>query len=308
MRLLTYEAGGERRLGALRREDIVDLQHWDSRGGVSVPATMLELIEAGERGLDAARGALAAVPVDAPVGSPGVLALARTRVTAPIPTPRRNVICLGRNYREHALESAAARGTEGLLPEHPVYFTKATTSVSGPFDPIPYDPELSTQIDWEVELGVVIGLGGKRVREDDVFEHVFGYVVVNDVTARDLQNLHGQWHLGKSPDGFCPMGPWIVTADEIPDPHNLRVTLRVNGVTKQDSNSSKLIFNVNACVSVYSRGTTLLPGDIFATGTPEGVGFARKPPEFLKPGDVVEAEVEGIGVLRNTVQQAASPK
>src|SRR5262249_8513222 len=155
--------------GALRGAEVVDLAHWGGQAGVTVPATMLELIEAGERGLDAARRALAAVPRDVTAEGPGVLALASARGLAPSPTPRRNVICLGRNYREHALESAAARGTEGLLPEHPVYFTKATTSVSGPFDPIPYDAEFSTQIDWEVELGVVIGLGGKRIREEDVF-------------------------------------------------------------------------------------------------------------------------------------------
>jgi 2-keto-4-pentenoate hydratase/2-oxohepta-3-ene-1,7-dioic acid hydratase in catechol pathway len=301
MRLVTYMAanGGEH-LGAVRGDAVVDLVHWGQQAGRPVPGSMLELIDAGTSGLDAARGALAAAGSSA-AGSPGVVALAGTRLLSPIPNPRRNIICLGRNYVEHALESAGARGSDAPPPAHPVYFTKATTAINGPYDPIPYDASVSTQIDWEVELGVVLGRGGKHIPEAQALDHVFGYTVINDVTARDLQNLHLQWHLGKSLDGSCPMGPWIVTADELQDPHKLRVTLRVNGVMKQDSSTDKLIFNVNTCISTLSRGSTLVAGDIFATGTPAGVGFARKPPEFLKPGDVMESEVEGIGVLRNTI-------
>ena len=207
MRLVTYLDGRTRRLGAVRGESVVDLEHWGRQSGNAVPGSMLGLIEAGERGLDAARRALEAAAADATAGSPGIVALASARLQAPIPEPRRNVICLGRNYLEHALESNLARGTQAAPPAHPVYFTKATTSVTGPYDPIPYDAGFSTQIDWEVELGMIIGRGGKAIAEAAALEHVFGYTVINDVTARDLQNLHGQWHFGKSPDGFCPDGP-----------------------------------------------------------------------------------------------------
>ncbi len=302
MRLVTYLGGDGARLGAVFGNAIVDLQHWGQQAGLNMPGSMLQLIEEGPQGLETAQRALAAAPHSAEPGSPGVIALSGARLLAPIPNPRRNIICLGRNYVEHALESASARGTAAPPPAHPVYFTKATTAINGPNDPIPYDASLSSQIDWEVELGVIIGRDGRHIPEDRALEWVFGYTVINDITARDLQNQHMQWFLGKSLDGSCPMGPWIVTPDELPDPHKLHITLRVNGVTKQDSNTDKLIFNINSCLSTLSRGTTLLTGDIFATGTPAGVGFARNPPEFLKSGDVVESEIEGIGTLRNTIE------
>jgi len=301
MRLVTFERGGSTRLGALRGDLVIDLVQRGSETGLALPTTMLALIEAGAEGLAAARRVLDAAP-DQP--GDGVYPLAEVRLLAPIPEPRRNVICLGRNYAEHARESSAARGQEAPPPAHPVYFTKATTTVIGPFDPIPYDAAISTQIDWEVELGVVIGRRGRGMPVERALEWVFGYMVINDVTARDLQSRHQQWFLGKSLDGSCPTGPCIVTADELPDPHALRLRLRVNGVTKQEATTADLIFNVNACIATLARGTTLLPGDIIATGTPAGVGFARTPPEFLKPGDLVEAEIEGIGTLRNPVVEA----
>jgi 2-keto-4-pentenoate hydratase/2-oxohepta-3-ene-1,7-dioic acid hydratase in catechol pathway len=302
MRLVTFEREGVARLGALRGDLVVDLARCGSEAGIALPATMLALIDAGIEGLDAARRVLDVAP-NRP--GPGVYPLAEVRLLAPIPEPRRNVICLGRNYAEHARESSAARGQEAPPPAHPVYFTKATTAVIGPCDPIPYDAAISTQIDWEVELGVVIGRRGRAIPVERALEWVFGYMVINDVTARDLQSRHQQWFLGKSLDGSCPTGPCIVTADELPDPHALRLRLRVNGVTKQEATTADLIFNVNACIATLARGTTLLPGDIIATGTPAGVGFARTPPEFLKPGDLVEAEIEGIGMLRNPVVEAS---
>jgi 2-keto-4-pentenoate hydratase/2-oxohepta-3-ene-1,7-dioic acid hydratase in catechol pathway len=221
---------------------------------------------------------------------------------APIPEPKRNVMCVGLNYLKHAEEGARAAGRAVKLPPVPMFFTKATHAVNGPYANIPYDVAVSTQIDWEVELGVVIGKRGKNISAADAFDYVFGYTVVNDISARDLQNGHGgQFFKGKSLDGACPMGPWIVTADEISDPHNLPLRCRVNGVVKQDSNTNDLIFKIPTLIESLSRGMTLEPGDVLATGTPQGVGFARTPPEFLKPGDVVECEVEGIGVIRNTV-------
>jgi 2-keto-4-pentenoate hydratase/2-oxohepta-3-ene-1,7-dioic acid hydratase in catechol pathway len=255
---------------------------------------LLSLIQRGEAGLEQARAAWAA-------GGPRLPAASLT-LLAPIPAPQRNIFCLGWNYAEHSRETAQARGREAKLPERPVFFTKATTSINGPFGDIPFDARVSEQIDWEVELGVVLGAGGKNIHRDEALEHVFGYTVINDVSARDVQSGHGgQFFKGKSLDGYCPMGPWLVTRDEIPDPHHLRLRCLVNGVVKQDSTTAELIFNVPAIIEWLSLGLTLLPGDIIATGTPAGVGFARKPPEFLKPGDVVQSEVEGIGVMRNRV-------
>jgi 2-keto-4-pentenoate hydratase/2-oxohepta-3-ene-1,7-dioic acid hydratase in catechol pathway len=297
MRLVTFASDDGARLGALRAETVVDLVQWGAQANVAVPPSMLALIDAGESGLDAVRRALAAAPTQ----GPGVLALADVRLLAPIPEPRRNVICLGRNYAEHARESTAARGAEAPPPAQPVYFSKATTSVIGPSDPFPFDSAVSEQIDWEVELGVVIGRRGKGIPVERALEWVFGYTVVNDITARDLQNQHLQWFLGKSLDGSCPTGPCIVTADELPNPHALALRLRVNGVIKQEATTADLIFNINTCIATLARGTTLLPGDLIATGTPAGVGFARKPPEFLRPGDIVEAEIDGIGTLRTPI-------
>ncbi len=281
MRLLTYQSEGGPRLGVVRDEAVFPVSDLD----------MLTLIESGEAGLARAR-ATSGPPVP----------LASLTLLAPIPAPRRNILCLGLNYAAHAAESARAKGQPVKLPEVPLFFTKATTTVNGPFADIPFDPRVSEQIDWEVELGVVIGKSGKNITQANAIGHVFGYTVINDVSARDIQNAHGgQFFKGKSLDGACPMGPWIVTRDEVPDPHALPLRCRVNGVTKQDSTTADFIFNIPAMIDWLSRGMTLLPGDVISTGTPSGVGFARTPPEFLKPGDVVECEVEGIGMIRNKV-------
>jgi 2-keto-4-pentenoate hydratase/2-oxohepta-3-ene-1,7-dioic acid hydratase in catechol pathway len=183
----------------------------------------------------------------------------------------------------------------------PIIFNKATTAVIGPYDDIPFDAAVSERIDWEVELGVIIGKRGKNIAVAAAMSFVFGYTIINDVSARDLQRQHRQFFKGKSLDGSCPTGPWIVTADSLSDPHVLRLTCRINDITKQDGNTSQMIFNIPATIEYLSRGMTLLPGDIIATGTPAGVGDARTPPEYLKPGDIVESEIEGIGVLRNGV-------
>ena len=230
--------------------------------------------------------------------------LSDIQLAAPIPRPRKNIMCLGWNYTEHAKETALIRGQETKAPEYPVIFTKAPTTVNSPYGNIIIDPQVSIEIDWEVELAVIIGNGGKNISEEDALSHVFGYTVLNDVTARDLQSRHKQFFKGKSIDGYCPMGPWIVTADEIKDPQQLDVRLRVNGITKQEGNTSMMIFPIRTIIASLSKGMTLEPGDIIATGTPSGVGFVRNPPEFLKAGDVMETEVEGIGILRNFVVNA----
>jgi 2-keto-4-pentenoate hydratase/2-oxohepta-3-ene-1,7-dioic acid hydratase in catechol pathway len=210
-------------------------------------------------------------------------------------------MCLGLNYRDHAEESARARGKGMVLPEYPLVFTKNVTSVNDPNGVIPAQPGVTAELDWEVELGVVIGVGGRGIARERALSHVFGYTVINDVSARDLQTRHGQFFLGKSLDGSCPMGPVIVTRDELPDPQNLNLKCRVNGELKQDSNTRHMIFDVATVISVLSLGMRLEPGDIIATGTPAGVGFARTPPEYLKSGDTVECEIEHIGRLRNRV-------
>jgi 2-keto-4-pentenoate hydratase/2-oxohepta-3-ene-1,7-dioic acid hydratase in catechol pathway len=187
----------------------------------------------------------------------------------------------------------------------PTVFTKAQTSITGPFDDIPVDRNVTAQADWEVELGVVIGVSGRDIPRDRALAHVFGYTVVNDVSARDVQyGWGGQYFKGKSLDGFCPVGPWIVTADEIGDPQALTLRCRVNGVTKQEASTKDMIFPVDELVAQVSVGMTLPAGTLIATGTPSGVGFARKPPEFLQDGDVLESEVEGLGTLRNRITAA----
>ncbi|MGI9302396.1 MAG: fumarylacetoacetate hydrolase family protein [Gammaproteobacteria bacterium] len=262
------------------------------------PATfddMLALIDAGPEAMRQLGGLVAGAPAQA------TLPLNSTPLAAPIPRPRQNVICLGWNYRDHVEEAADL--AKQKLPEHPVVFTKAVSSVTGPYDDIPFDGDVSAQIDWEVELGVVIGKPGRGIAKADALKHVFGYTVINDVSARDLQFRHQQFYVGKSLDGACPMGPCIVTADEISDPQALDLRCQVNGKPKQDSNTRHQIFDVATTISILSQGMTLQAGDVIATGTPSGVGFTREPPEFLAPGDVVECEVESIGHLRNEVVQ-----
>lgn len=229
--------------------------------------------------------------------------LADVRLRAPLPYPARNIVCVGLNYRDHVAESKSIQG--GDAPKYPVFFTKPPTTVIGPDDEIPWHAHVSTAIDWEAELAVIIGRRCRDVREEDALAHVFGYTIANDVTARDLQQRHGQWYKGKSLDGFCPLGPVIVTADEIGDAQRLDISLRVNGETKQSSNTTHMIFPIARLIAEWSAGMTLLPGDILLTGTPSGVGIGRTPPEFLKPGDSVEAEVARIGVLRNVVGASA---
>jgi 2-keto-4-pentenoate hydratase/2-oxohepta-3-ene-1,7-dioic acid hydratase in catechol pathway len=224
------------------------------------------------------------------------------KLLAPIPRPRKNVFCVGWNYVEHFEESRVSRLHTVEFPVHPTFFSKVPTTVVGPYDPVPAHADVTAQLDWEVELGVVIGKRGINIREADALKHVFGYTVVNDISAREIQRRHGgQLFKGKGLDGTCPMGPWIVTADEVPDPHTLRLTSRVNGETKQDSNTRHMYFKIPRLIAELSAGMTLEPGDILSTGTPAGVGHARTPPEFMKAGDMLETEVYGVGLLRNRI-------
>jgi 2-keto-4-pentenoate hydratase/2-oxohepta-3-ene-1,7-dioic acid hydratase in catechol pathway len=297
MRLLTYERAGEPRLGLLLRERIVDLAAVAAELKLEMPVDMLAFIEASNALLGLVEEIRGRLESDRELLARHSQLLSESRLLAPIPRPRRNLVCVGLNYAEHAAESRVTQG----LPEHPVYFTKPPSTVIGPEAPIPWHGHVSTRIDWEVELVAVIGGSGRDISEEDALDHVFGYTIGNDITARDLQAKHQQWYKGKGLDGFCPLGPWIVTADELGDPQDVQLRLRVNGESKQDANTSDMIFGVAKLVSVWSQGMTLEPGDLLMTGTPSGVGFARKPPEYLKPGDVVEAEIDRIGLLQNVV-------
>ena len=221
------------------------------------------------------------------------------KLVAPILSPPKNVLCVGINYRDHVAEGAKVGAVDAKLPQVPVFFSKPHTCIIGHKESIMFDPQLTETIDWEGELGVVIGKRGVDITEEEALNYVFGYTCINDVSAR--QFAHGQWFKGKSLDTFCPIGPWIVTADEVKDPQDLRLQLRVNGVVKQDASTAQMIFNIKQLIASLSQSFTLEPGDIIATGTPSGVGFARTPPEFLRDGDLVEVEIEKIGTLSNPV-------
>lgn len=267
------------------------------------PFTMVDLIRLN---LDIASMVLAETDADLKADEL-LLKLSDALLVAPIPKPPKHVLCLGRNYAEHAAESLRAYGEAPAAedkPEYPVIFTKAPTTIIGPYSEIPYDASVSTKIDWEGELAIVIGKEGKNISRDDAMEYIFGYTVVNDISARDIQKRHGgQFFKGKSLDGSCPMGPWIVSADEVGDPNNLQLTTRVNGLLKQNANTSTMLFDVAEIIEQMSLGMTLEPGDVIATGTPAGVGHARTPPEFLVPGDLVEVEIEKIGTIRNHIAE-----
>jgi 2-keto-4-pentenoate hydratase/2-oxohepta-3-ene-1,7-dioic acid hydratase in catechol pathway len=224
---------------------------------------------------------------------------------APIPVPRKNIFCVGKNYHEHAKEFSQsgfdASSVKGeAAPPVPVIFTKPfTTIIADGVDVQPF-PEVTQQLDYEVELAVIIGKGGRGIKKADAFDHVWGYTIINDVTARDLQHLHRQWFIGKSLDTFCPMGPWITTADEV-DATNLQVKCWINGELRQNANTSDLIFDIPTTIESMSQGMTLSPGDIISTGTPAGVGIGFKPPKFLKSGDVMKLEIDGLGTLTNKI-------
>ena len=290
MKLLMFRHDGERRLGALRpghEHEVVDLGE--------VAPDLLAVIDAGERALEHARK----VAANAHRGLP----LNDVTLLPPLDSPRGNIIAMGRNYQKHAEETA----TNGDV-KPPTIFTKAITSITGPYDDIEINPSVSDKLDWEVELGVVIGASGANIARRDAMNHVFGYFVLNDVSARDIQNgWGGQYFKGKSLDRSCPTGPWVVTKDEAPGPGNLALRLTLNGVVKQEGNTADMIHPIDAIIEWASKGMTLLPGALIATGTPDGVGFARTPPEYLKVGDVMETEVEGIGALRNRLVAANVP-
>ena len=297
MRLLTFRHSGRVRLGALTADGktVIDL----AVAAPKLPRDMNGLIAGGRGALAEARRALKTTKARAR------LPLGKLRLLAPIPEPNRNILCVGKNYYDHAREfdksGFNATRDASAIPEVPIIFTKAPSSVIGPGQPIPGHLDPTRSVDYEVELAVIIGKPGRRITKKDAFRHVWGYTIVNDVTARVLQSRHKQWFLGKSLDGFCPMGPWIVTADEVGDVRKLRVQSRVNGELRQDAVVKDLIFDIPTLIKTLSIGMTLQPGDIIATGTPAGVGIGFKPPKFLKKGDVVTLTIDKLGELTNRV-------
>jgi 2-keto-4-pentenoate hydratase/2-oxohepta-3-ene-1,7-dioic acid hydratase in catechol pathway len=284
------EPSAPRRVGVLVDGGVLDLT------ATGLPDDIVELIGGGEDAVSAAREAIATA---------GPAPLDGVRLHAPISRPPKDVLCVGRNYREHATEftrSGFDASERAEVPEDPVIFTKAATSIVGPEDPILLENDPTGTTDYEGELAVVIGRGGRRIGRSDALRHVFGYTVLNDVTARALQQRHVQWYLGKSPDTFCPMGPSIVTADELPDVGASWLRTRVNGELRQEAPIEDLLFDVPTLIATISETTSLEPGDVIATGTPVGTGMGFDPPRFLTAGDRVEVTIDGIGTLGNPVR------
>jgi 2-keto-4-pentenoate hydratase/2-oxohepta-3-ene-1,7-dioic acid hydratase in catechol pathway len=308
VRLVTFARNNENRVGLVGTDDqLIDLLEINRRylKGGSPPylTSMQAFIEGGAKALSVARKAARYVAGRDSEGlkklarAGALLKLSRTKILAPIPWPRKNVILLGVNYKEHIEEGARARDVELKYPEAPVFFTKPATSVIGHLGKVIHH-KATERLDYEIELAVVMGRKGRDIPKEKVYDYIFGYTICLDMTARDLQRKHGQWFKGKSLDTYCPLGPWIMHKSALPDPQNLRLTCRVNGQVMQDDRTSNMIFDIPTTIESLSRGMTLEPGEIISTGTPSGVGFARVPPFFLKPGDKVEGEIEGIGTLQ----------
>ncbi|WOC04683.1 fumarylacetoacetate hydrolase family protein [Providencia sp. PROV024] len=300
MRLITYRSDvtAAARLGAIVDQQVVDLARLAEEQGQYLPDNMLDFIDLGPQGVRVGTELLNIYQGLFPAGT--AWPVQNVKILAPIPRPRKNIFGIGLNYVEHVAESSRTLDTSKELPKQPVIFSKPPTTVIGPGEAIEHNGQITQQLDWEVELAVVIGTRAKRVAAKDALNYVFGYSLMIDMSARDCRRA-GQWIYSKGQDTYAPFGPCIVTADEIPDPHNLNLNLKVNGVTKQDSNTRHMLFNVNTLIEDISQGITLEPGDIIATGTPEGVGAGRSPQEWVWPGDVIEAYVEHIGELRHPV-------
>ena len=302
MKLLTYKTqdSDEQRLGFIHNNQVIDMEDFGEVSNFPLPSTMLELIDMGFELVEELNDMIAET-------EPAFLKeiayeMDEVIFLAPIPKPRKNIIGIGLNYTEHVAESARTLDTTGKLPQKPIIFSKPPTTVTATNTDIIKNTQLTSQLDWEVELAVVIGKKGKYVPKANAMDYVFGYTVINDISARDCRR-EGQWIVSKGQDTFAPMGPILVTKDEIENPHNLILSLKVNGVEKQNSNTKFLLFKINDLIEDLSIVFTLEPGDIIATGTPAGVGAGRNPQEWLHNGDVVEATVEGIGTIVNRVKE-----
>jgi len=296
MKFLTFSRGTGTRLGSpLDDGKVLDLS---AMLGSGAPLDVGQLIEAGDAALQAARAALDDTARHAAHSVPA----GEARILAPIPRPGKNVFCVGRNYREHIIEGNRAAGRDpNDFPKALELFTKPWTTVIGTGEAVRRHAAHTRLLDYEIELAIVIGKGGTDIPRERALAHVFGYTIVNDVTARDLQKHHGQWFKGKSLDTFCPMGPWVVHRSAVPDAQRLQLVMEVNGEIRQDANTSDMLFDVPAIIEQVSAGLSLHAGDVIATGTPCGVGFAMQPPRCLEPGDEMRARITGLGELVNRV-------
>jgi 2-keto-4-pentenoate hydratase/2-oxohepta-3-ene-1,7-dioic acid hydratase in catechol pathway len=309
MRLVSFETNGLQKAGlALSNDRIVDLYETalhlvatgQIAGGVSgceALKTVLGIIAA----YSAVLPALRLIESEGERGRGTLVDVGDYVLRAPIPRPSKNVFCVGRNYIDHVAEGYNASGSEIRVPEHPQFFSKPPTAVTGPYSCIPFNPNTMAFLDYEVELGVIIGVRGKDIAQESALDHVFGYTIINDLTARDLQRKHDQWFKGKGLDSSCPMGPWIVPKNDVANAQDLAISLSVNGELRQQARTSQMIFDLKRIISDLSQGMTLEAGDIIATGTPSGVGYAMASPSFLSSGDVVRCEIEGIGSIENRI-------
>ena len=301
MKLLTYKtADTEPRLGFIHNNQVIDMEDFGDISNFPLPNDMLDLIDLGFEIIEEITEMISETPEN--FFEEISYEMDEVTILAPIEKPRKNIIGIGLNYTEHVAESSRTLDTTGKLPQKPIIFSKPPTTVTATNTNIIKNTKLTSQLDWEVELAVVIGKKGKYVSNADAMNYVFGYTVINDISARDCRR-EGQWIVSKGQDTFAPMGPYLVTKDVIENPHNLNLSLRVNGVEKQNSNTQFLLFNINDLIEDLSIVFTLEPGDIIATGTPSGVGAGRNPQEWMYDGDVVEATVEGIGTIVNTVKE-----
>lgn len=306
MKLVTYRINhAPSSLGFIEENMIVDAEKLGHIKNSPLPNNMLEFIDLGIDGINQAVHLLNTATKEELLDCS--IPMANATLLAPIPKPRKNIFGIGLNYTEHVAESARSLDTSKDLPQEPVIFSKPTSAVTGPDTNIIHNQKITKQLDYEVELAVVIGKGGKNIAKENALDHVYGYTIINDISARDCRRA-GQWIVSKGQDTFAPMGPVLVTRDEIEDPHNLNLSLKLNGIEKQNSNTKFMLFNINDLIHDLSTVFTLETGDIIATGTPAGVGAGRTPQEFMWPGDVVEATVEGIGTLKNTIIDAESVK
>ena len=301
MKLLTYKTQDtEPRLGFIHNNQVIDMQDFGDVSNFPLPNDMLELIDMGFEIIPEITEMIAETPEN--FFEEIAYEMNEVTILAPIEKPRKNIIGIGLNYTEHVAESARTLDTTGKLPTKPIIFSKPPTTVIATNTEIIKNTKLTSQLDWECELAVIISKKGKYVPKSEALDYVFGYTVINDISARDCR-CEGQWIVSKGQDTFAPMGPVIVTKDEIENPHNLNLSLKVNGVEKQNSNTKLMLFNINDLIEDLSTVFTLEAGDIIATGTPAGVGAGRDPQEWMYDGDVVEATVEGIGTIVNTIKE-----
>ncbi len=296
MKLLSFKYNGAVRPGVMlgSSEEILDLSNiMDS------VSSLTDLINLGEAGLERLGEILKSPPDNSRI------ALSDVEILAPVAEPKRNIFCVGKNYHDHAEEfhqsGFDASAGQSAIPDCPIFFSKSYTSIIGPGAAIPASADWTNSVDYEVELGVVIGRGGRNIKKGQAYDHVYGYTIINDVTSRTLQQKHKQWFLGKNFDGFCPMGPWLVTSDEVGDVEQLTVSTHVNGELRQSAKIADLIFDIPTLIHDLSAVTTLYPGDIIATGTPSGVGLGFDPPKFLQPGDLVSLKIDKLGTLQSPV-------